>query len=95
MLVRLSRATGLAASFKIPQTITFSQYVKEADAGWCDRGHGLKFGQPRETEGGSSKVWSGNVGEKSLIVVKNEWLGQSWDLITHWWQLIIEERRED
>ena len=33
MLVRLSRATGLAASFKIPQTITFSQDVKEADAG--------------------------------------------------------------
>ena len=48
-----------------------------------------------ETEGGSSKVWSGNVGEKSLIVVKNEWLGQFRDLITHWWQLIIEERRED
>ena len=62
---------------------------------WCDRGHGLKFGRPRETEGGSSKVCSGTVGEKSLIVVKNEWLGQSGDLITHWWQLIIEERRED
>ena len=62
---------------------------------WCDRAHGLKFGRPRETEGGSSKVWSGNVGEKSLIVVNNEWLGQSGDLITHWWQLIIEGRRED
>ena len=62
---------------------------------WCDGGHGLKFGRPRETVGGSSKVWSGNVGEKSLIVVKNEWLGQFRDLITHWWQLIIEERRED
>ena len=63
--------------------------------GWCDLGHGLKFGRPRETEGEGSKVWSGNVGEKSLVVVKKEWLGQSGDLITYWWQLIIEERRED
>ena len=62
---------------------------------WCDRGHGLKVGRLWEPEGGSSKVWSGNVGEKSLIVVKNEWLGQSGDLITHWWQLIIEGRREE
>ena len=30
-----------------------------------------------------------------LVVVKKEWLDQSGDLITHWWQLIIEERRED
>ena len=44
-------------------------------------------------EGEGSKVWSGNVGEKSLVVVKKEWLGQSGDLNTYWWQLIIEERR--
>ena len=61
----------------------------------CDLGPSLKFSRPWETEGEESKVWSGNVAEKSLVVVKKEWLGQSRDLITHWWQLIIKERRED
>ena len=61
---------------------------------WCDLRHGLKFGWPWETEGEASKAWSGNVVEKSLVV-KKEWSGQSGDLSTHWWQLIIKERRED
>ena len=60
---------------------------------WCDLGHGLKFSQPWETEGEATTAWSGNVGEKSLV--EKEWSAQSGDLITHWWQLIIEERRED
>ena len=61
---------------------------------WCDLGHSLEFGWPWEPEGEASKAWSGNVREKSLVV-KKEWSGQSRDLITHWWQIIIEERRED
>ena len=60
---------------------------------WCDLGHGLKFGRPWEPEGQASKAWSGNAGAKRLVV-KKKWSGQSGDLITHWWQLIIEERRE-